>query len=97
MIRHVVLLNWKEGTSRQAIDAVSAELASLASEISEIRSYTFGPDAGVYRGNASYALVADFDSIEDLKGYVMHPKHQEFLSRVSGPILESFQCAQFIC
>jgi len=95
MIKHVVLLNWKEGVSQERIDAVTSEFRKLKNKIEEIKAYEFGHDAGIYNGNANYALIAEFESESDLKAYVVHPKHQEFLSKVAGPILESFQSAQF--
>ena len=81
--------------SQERIDTVTSEFRALQNEIGEMESYEFGQDAGIYKGNAHYALVAEFQSESDLKAYVMHPKHQEFLSNVAGPILESFQSAQF--
>jgi hypothetical protein len=96
MIKHVVLLNWKEGVSQQQIDRVGQELGRLKDEIEEIRAYEFGPDAAIFRGNASYALVAEFETEDAFKRYVTHEKHQAFLSDVAGPILESFQSTQFV-
>ena len=95
MIKHIVLLTWKEGVTQDQIDAVTSEFCALGEEIDEIVSYQFGQDAGIYRGNADYALVAEFRDESDLKSYVVHPGHQELLSRVTGPILESFQSVQF--
>lgn len=95
MLKHVVLLNWKPGTSQPKIDTVTAGLSALPERIPEIVSYQHGPDAGVYRGNADYALIAEFHSEADLKIYVNHPSHQAFLKDVAGPILESFQSVQF--
>ena len=95
MIKHVVLLTWKNNVTQKQIDAVTAEFRVLGDEIEEVVSYEFGQDAGIYKGNANYALVAEFRSESDLKAYVVHPRHQELLSRVTGPILKSFLSAQF--
>lgn len=95
MIKHVVLLCWKEGISRAAIDRVDAAFRALAAEIPEIVSYTFGPDAGIYRGNADYALIAEFHTEADLQAYVKHPHHQALMAEVTGPIMASFQSIQF--
>lgn len=96
MIKHIVLLKWKEDVSKEQIDLVTSGLQNLKDQIPEIASYSFGQDAAIYRGNADYALIAEFRSEADLKAYVVHPKHQEFLREVAGPILESFQSAQFV-
>jgi Stress responsive A/B Barrel Domain len=95
MIRHIVLLNWKENTERSAIDKVTEAFASLPSRIPEIRSYQFGPDLEIYEGNADYVLVADFDNEEDFKTYVVHPDHGRLMKEVSLPITQSYQSAQF--
>jgi hypothetical protein len=68
-----VLLVWKDGTAGRQIDTVGVELGKLADDIEEIRADAFGPDAGVYRGNARYALIAEFASKADLKTHVMQP------------------------
>lgn len=95
MIKHVVLLKWKAGVSPEQVDAVNEAFRLLGDEIAEVASYQFGPDAGIYRGNADYALVAEFANEADLKSYVMHPRHQALLADVTGPIMESFQSVQF--
>lgn len=95
MIQHVVLLRWNEQADTAAIAAVTDALAALANKIPEIRSYRFGPDAGIYADNADYALIATFANEADLKTYVSHPAHLALLKQVTGPILESFSSAQF--
>ena len=95
MIRHVVLLTWKEAVSEEQVSAVNAAFAALAEEIDEIAGYEFGPDAGLFRGNADYALVASFHNESDLKAYVKHPRHLALLEEVTGPIMASFQSVQF--
>lgn len=96
MIKHVVLLNWKDGVSQQQVEAITAGLSQLKTQIPEILSYSFGPDAGISRGNANYALIAEFADEAGLKAYVTHPSHQQFLDKIAAPILKSFQSAQFI-
>ena len=95
MIRHVVLLNWKENTSAEAIQAVTDTLAKLPGLIAEIQSYQFGPDMAIYEGNADYVVVAEFASEEDFKAYVVHPDHNGMMKEVAMPIMESFSSAQF--
>lgn len=96
MIRHVVLLNWKDGVSDEQIAQVTAGFEALQIRIPEIVSYSFGQDASIFRGNADYALIASFNTEVDLKAYVAHPDHQRFMQDVTGPIMESFQSIQFI-
>lgn len=95
MIRHIVLMKWKENTPDQAVQAVSDAFARLPQLIPEIRAYQFGPDLGIYPGNADYLLVADFDNQQDFKTYAKNPGHIELMKSVSMPIMASFNSAQF--
>jgi heme-degrading monooxygenase HmoA len=95
VIKHVVLLTWNEDVSQEQIDTVTAEFRALGDEIEEVAGYEFGQDARIYKGNADYALVAEFKNEADLKAYVVHPRHQELLAKVTGPILKSFLSVQF--
>ena len=95
MIKHLVLLNWKKGVSETDITAVTDGFARMADLIDIIRRYQFGPDAGLYKGNADYALVAEFNNAADLKAYVNHPDHQALMKEVIGPLLDSYQSVQF--
>ena len=96
MIRHIVVRKWKADVSEEEIEAVTAGFRKLKDEIPEIVSYSFGPDAGLYRGNSDYALIAEFETEADLRAYVVHPRHQDFLKNIAGPVLEPFQSAQYI-
>ncbi len=95
MIRHVVLLHWKQSASPEAVQAVTDAFAKLPALIPEIRSYQFGSDLGIYDSNADYVVVADFDNEKDFKTYVTHADHGKLMMEVSMPIMESFNSAQF--
>lgn len=95
MINHLVLLKWNDKVTPEAIASVSQGFAELAESIPEIVCYEYGPDAGVYPGNSDYGLLAKFNSVDDLKVYVMHPEHQAFMKKVTGPIMQSFASIQF--
>jgi hypothetical protein len=95
MIRHVVLLKWNEKCTDEAVAEVTRGLTALPGQIPEIRAYRFGPDLGLNRRNANYVLVADFENQADFESYVVHPAHVDFMTNLTGPILESFNAAQF--
>lgn len=95
MIRHVVLLHWKQDTPDTAIAKVTAGLAELIPQIAEIHHCSFGPDLGLYGNSADYALVTDFATTGDFQSYVDDPAHQDLLKNVTGPILASWSSAQF--
>lgn len=95
MFRHVVLFTWAEEATDEQRAKVVAELSKLPEAISEIREYTLGADAGVNSGNHEFALVADFDSVDDYLVYRDHPVHQAVIAEHIKPILASRAAVQF--
>jgi Stress responsive A/B Barrel Domain len=94
MFRHVVLMCWKAGTTDEDVAHARNALLGLPSDISEIRSYVVGLDAGEADGNYNLAIVADFD---DEAGYVVyrdHPAHQRVIRDVIRPILHARAAVQ---
>ncbi|SEH02766.1 Stress responsive A/B Barrel Domain [Nonomuraea solani] len=87
MIRHIVLFTWTEEATDEQKAAVTAELRKLPGLIPQIRSYTVGADAGINQGNHEYAVVADFDSVDDYLVYRDHPDHQTVIAERIRPIL----------
>jgi len=78
-VRHVV--SWQLAasdpvTKAQHADAIVAGLTSLVGVVDEIRALHTGVDiAG--GGNWDVVLVADFDDLEAVGRYQVHPSHQE--------------------
>ncbi len=86
MVRHVVCFRWNEGTTPEQVDEVVAALRELPGLIPEIRWFKFGPDMGVDAGNWDFAVVAEFDSIDDQTIYRDHPEHQRVITELIAPI-----------
>ncbi|MEU6721687.1 Dabb family protein [Nonomuraea sp. NPDC046802] len=94
MIRHIVLFTWTEDATDEQRAAVTAELRKLPGLIPELRAYTVGADAGINEGNHDYAVVADFDNVDDYLVYRDHPQHQEVIAKHIRPIMASRAAAQ---
>ncbi|GAA2215493.1 hypothetical protein GCM10009850_109610 [Nonomuraea monospora] len=94
MIRHIVLFTWTEAATAEQKAAVTAELGKLPGLIPELRAYTVGEDAGINQGNHEYAVVADFDSVDDYLVYRDHPDHQKVIADTIRPILASRAAVQ---
>ncbi|MER7505085.1 Dabb family protein [Nonomuraea pusilla] len=94
MIRHIVLFTWTDGATDEQKAAVADELRALIGVIPEIRSFTVGHDAGINQGNHDFAVVADFDSVDDYLVYRDHPRHQEVIAQRIKPILASRAAVQ---
>lgn len=78
-IRHVVLFNFKPGTDEAAIRQIIAQLNELPGLIDEIREWSIREDVGKRDYSTRFALIADFDTIDALNRYLVHPAHERVL------------------
>ena len=95
MIRHVSLLTFTPDASDARIDAIANALSGLPARLPKLRSYTFGRDAGINPDQASFAVVADFDNVDDYVAYRDDPEHRRILAELIAPILASRTAAQY--
>ncbi|MEW9549620.1 Dabb family protein [Nonomuraea sp. NPDC050783] len=94
MIRHIVLFTWTDTATDEQRAMVTAELRKLPAAIPQLRAYTVGPDAGLNQGNHDYAVVADFDTVEDYLVYRDHPRHQAVVAEHIKPIVAARAAVQ---
>jgi hypothetical protein len=95
VLRHVVLMRWKPGTSTDQKQAIRERLAALPAAIPQIRSYQFGDDAAIAEGNFEFAIVADFDNGSDFQIYAAHDVHQRLIAEHIRPILQDRAAVQY--
>ena len=81
MLRHVVMFRWADDADPQHAAVVADGLDALPPQIDVIRSFRHGVDLGAVDGNFDYALVAEFDSVEDFLTYRSHPAHVAFVAQ----------------
>jgi hypothetical protein len=76
MVTHIVLFKL-ENPSSESLAVTRAKLLSMKGEIPQLRHLEAGID--VIRSERSYsiALVTEFDSLEDLQAYQVHPYHAD--------------------
>lgn len=81
MITHVVLFKLKD-RSPENIGKTRDILAGLKDKVQVLKHLEVGTD--VVRGERSYdiALVARFDTLDDLEAYRVHPAHQEVVEYI---------------
>ncbi|MDH2429433.1 Dabb family protein [Sphaerisporangium sp. TRM90804] len=96
MFRHVVMFRFKEGTSEERKAELEARLRKLPGEISQIRRYDIGNDAGIAPGNHEFVVVADFDSADDYLVYRDHPVHQAVIAEAVVPIVADRVAVQYV-
>jgi hypothetical protein len=80
--RHVVMFKWEDHVDQEHIDQVRSGLSALPMEIDVIRNYVHGSDVGISEGNYDYAVVADFDNVNDYRTYRDHPQHVLFIEEL---------------
>ncbi len=75
MIRHVVVFKFRPDAPREERERWLEQVRKLPDRIDFIRSFSVGTDR--LRSQRSYdvALVADFDSPDDVRAYADHPAH----------------------
>lgn len=78
MIKHIVFFKLKD-TSPENLEKTAGVLRDLKGKVEQLRELEVGID--VIRSARSYdiALVATFDSLEDLDAYQVHPEHKKVI------------------
>jgi len=83
-LRHVVVLTLDD---RCDVDGLIDALRALPAQIPALRSYVVGRDAGISEGNATVAVVADFDDEAGFVAYRDDPTHQQLIAERIRPHL----------
>jgi hypothetical protein len=94
MICHIFVLTIRPGARNEQIQALLDGLALLPQEISNIKGFRFGSDLGLNPGNASVAIVAEFENEEDWRGYLKAPAHERFAKELVAPLREAATAIQ---
>jgi hypothetical protein len=86
MIRHVVLIRFKEGTTTaqraqfvRAFDALPGQIGQIRRLESGVNSSPEGLDKGF-----THCFLVSFDSVADRDAYIPHPAHQAFIQETSA-------------
>jgi hypothetical protein len=83
-LRHVVLFQFKEGTSDETLQAIEAKFSSLPGDIPEIAAYEWGTNnspEGLADG-FTHCFLVTFDDEAGREIYLPHTSHKEFGSLV---------------
>eukprot|EP01043_Picozoa_sp_COSAG02_P026499 COSAG02_NODE_1529_length_12087_cov_326.174258_4_plen_997_part_00 len=94
-LTHCVLLKLKADATAEQRQAIIDGLSALPKEISQIRAYRVGPDAGNDPSKFNIAIVGDFDSESDYQAYAKHDKHTGVIKTLIKPILAERVAVQF--
>lgn len=79
MIRHVVMWKLKESaegkTKQENMEIIRQSLYALPPRIQQIRRMEIGLDCSHTEMSMDLMLLTEFDSMEDLHAYAVHPDH----------------------
>lgn len=89
LLRHVVLIKFKESSTEEDISKVEKAFSGLQDKIPEIKDYEWGTNnspEGLNKG-FTHCFLVTFESEEDRATYLPHPEHKAFVE-ILEPHLE---------
>jgi len=99
MVKHIILWKLKEEyTEEQKAEirqGIKAGLEGLAGVIPGLVSITVNADGRLASSNADVMLDSTFTDEAALKGYAVHPAHQEVANTKVRPFTETRLCLDF--
>jgi hypothetical protein len=89
VLRHVVLVKLKDGTTSQQVKKIENTFCALPSKIDAIYDFEWGTDVSVENRSEGFThcFVVTFISEADRAKYLPHPGHKELIS-ILGPHLD---------
>ncbi len=90
VLRHVVLIQFKEGTRAEDIRRVENAFSALASKIDAIHDYEWGTDVSVEKRNQGFThcFVITFLNEANRDAYQAHPAHQALVEMAQSYVDE---------
>jgi len=78
MVRHIVMWNIAEGLNKEKIiPELKSRLEALPSQIPFIRKINLGVNFNDNETGRDVVLYSEFETVEDLENYIVHPAHKE--------------------
>ena len=96
MLRHIVMFQFKESSSKADVQKVVDAFRSLKSSIPQVAAFEYGTDnspEGLANG-FTHCFLVTFKSEADREVYLPHPKHKEFVE-ILKPHLEKVQVLDY--
>ena len=79
----------------QARQAIVDALRAMVPNIPQIRSYAVGLDLGLFPGNYSFGVVAEFHDETGFRVYREDPEHQRIITELINPVVDARAAVQF--
>jgi hypothetical protein len=93
VIRNVVLVSFKPGTTVEQIEAIGSAMGAL--RLDGMRSWQLVRDLGLRDGNMPYAFVSEFDDEAAYRRYDADPEHNRVRRELLAPIAARTERIQF--
>ena len=96
MLRHIVMFQFKEASSKEDIKKVVDAFRTLKVSIPQVAAFEYGTDnspEGLANG-FTHCFLVTFKSEADREVYLPHPKHKEFVE-ILKPHLEKVQVLDY--
>ena len=88
MIRHCVIFTCKPEVDQKTLISAVEKANQVLPTIPWVRSFSAGLDRGLQPGKSGdLAVVADFDSNEDVIKYLEDPIHQNYVHETLYPVM----------
>jgi len=89
VLRHVVLLKFKDGTTAEQVREIVNAFCALPSKVDTIHDFEWGTDISVENLSQGFThcFLVTFKSEADRAKYLPHPDHKEF-GRILEPHLD---------
>jgi hypothetical protein len=94
MLRHVVFLKYREGTSPAHVSAFCDRMLALRGTIAEIRHLEIGRDELHDSRSWDLVLIMEFATVDALRIYQHHPEHLVVMA-FNGPYVADVASVDF--
>lgn len=82
MIKHIVLFKLKDSSPESIQNTVNV-LKAMEGKVEQLVDFEVGVDVVHTARSYDIALIATFNSLDDLQGYQVHPEHQKVIAHMS--------------
>ena len=82
MVVHIVMIKFKDGTSKDQIEEIKSQIDNLFGRVPTLLSMDTGLNFSDEDRAMDLSLIATFDSKDDLKEYAIHPEHLKVIENI---------------
>jgi heme-degrading monooxygenase HmoA len=93
MLRSVIMVALKPGTTEQQIEAFRAALAAVPFD--RRRAFTFARDLGIRDNTLDLIWISDFDDAQAFLDWAEDPAHRKVSEELLHPIADQIARCQF--